>query len=557
MSKQREYQHSPDRSASDDRIDPTSKKVSLCTFTSIALIVIFLASLAVRLIMVRDLATPAWVDSVHHALITRLILNAGGYPSTFQPYLDISPTAYHPGFHSIAAVFTWLTNLDLSQSLLILGQVLNALCVFSVYLLAKTLTRSSLTGLFAAFVTGFLTPMPAYYTSWGRYTELTALLILPVVLALIQMWLDDKVGKQTVAIVLLGALASGGLFMIHYRVIVFLAGLVLSFVLFQLIFRWKVKQEKPLRVILLVLGIAAVGMVLVFPWLIQTIKSTFLSKLNLPVTAAVSFFQDFSWPYLTSALGKQALAVAGLGLLWSLFKRRNMAFTLVFWVLILFFLANLDALKLPGAGLITNLSVEIMLFMPISILAGYFIDQTLLLWKGLIPRQLLLPSVGVILLLFAWVATLGSRQLVPIINPVTILSRQADLPAIQWISTNLPENETIVINPFPWGYGLYGGNDGGYWISPLSGRLTLPPPVLYGLGDRYKEINQQAREIISSASDPIKLHDYLTSQQIDYVYVGVRGGVISPDKLISSGLFDVLYHQAGAWIFSVKPVKAK
>ena len=201
----------------------SSKRISLRSLTSIVLILIFLVSLAVRLIMVRDLATPAWVDSVHHALITRLILNTGGYPSSFQPYLDISPTVYHPGFHSIAAIFTWLTNLDLAKSLLILGQVLNALSVFSVYLLAKTLTHRSTAGLFAAFVTGFLTPMPAYYTSWGRYTELTGLLILPVVLALIQTWLDEKAKKKTVWIILLGALASAGLFMIHYRVVVFLA----------------------------------------------------------------------------------------------------------------------------------------------------------------------------------------------------------------------------------------------------------------------------------------------------------------------------------------------
>ena len=79
------------------------------------LVLIFLVSLVVRLIMVRDLATPAWVDSVHHALITRLILTNGAYPSTYLPYLDISPTVYHPGFHSIAASFVWLTNLDLPQ----------------------------------------------------------------------------------------------------------------------------------------------------------------------------------------------------------------------------------------------------------------------------------------------------------------------------------------------------------------------------------------------------------------------------------------------------------
>jgi hypothetical protein len=522
-------------------------------FNSFPLILIFLSTLAVRLIMVRDLATPAWVDSVHHALITRMILNAGGYPSSFLPYLDISPTAYHPGFHSIAATFVWLTNLDLSRSLLIMGQVLNALSVFSVYLFTKTLTHSSSAGLFAAFITGFLTPMPAYYTSWGRYTELTGLLILPVILALLQLWLDDRNKNKNVWIMLFGAIAAGGLFMVHYRVIVFLAALIISFALVEIVFGRQPSPKKQVRFLLFVFIMAVLGVVSVAPWFIQTLKTIFLPKVNLTITSSVNFFQDFSWPYLTSAFGKQALVVAGLGLLWGLIKRRSLAFIIFMWVEFLFFLANLDALKLPGAGMITNLSVEIMLFIPISILGGYFIDQILIHWKDLIPKQFILPSIGIICLFFGFVGYLGARQLIPILNPVTILSRNADLPAIDWISEHISQNETIVINPFAWGYGLFAGNDGGYWISPLSGRGSLPPPVLYGLGSGIKQINQQIQEIISISEDPTKFWEFLTSHQLHYVYSGARGGVIPPEKLASSGLFNVLYHQDGVWIFKVKP----
>ncbi|MGB2909868.1 MAG: DUF1616 domain-containing protein, partial [Anaerolineales bacterium] len=44
---------------------------------TLTLAVIFLFSLGVRFVMVRDLAAPAWVDSVHHAVITRLIIESG------------------------------------------------------------------------------------------------------------------------------------------------------------------------------------------------------------------------------------------------------------------------------------------------------------------------------------------------------------------------------------------------------------------------------------------------------------------------------------------------
>ena len=521
---------------------------------SFALILIFLVSLAVRLIMVRDLATPAWVDSVHHALITRLILNNGSYPATYLPFWDINLTAYHPGFHSIAAAFTWLSNLNLAQSLLILGQVLNAFCVFSVYLFTTILTRSSKAGLFAAFITGFLTPMPAYYTSWGRYTELTGLLLLPLILAIIQLCMHEKVvPRRSGWIILLGGITAGGLFMIHYRVIVFLASLIFSYLIFYIVSKREDIQIKPGRLMAYVLAIAALGMASVFPWFLQTLKSTVLPIVNTPITTYVPFFQDFSWPYLTSALGKQSLVLGGLGMLWGMIKYRRFTFVLIVWVLILFFLGNLAALKLPAGGLISTSSVEIMLFIPISIFGGYFIDQILINWKDLIPKQFIRPSLGIIIILSGFVAFLGAKQLISIINPITILSRAADLPAIKWLGDHIPENDTVVINPFAWGYGLYGGSDGGFWISPLSGRVTLPPPVLYGLGGEAQKIIQQSQQVISLSPDSSALWDYLNSQQLHYIYVGAKGGVIPPEKLASNELFGVLYHQDGVWIFRVKP----
>jgi hypothetical protein len=47
---------------------------------------VFLASLAVRLIMVRDLVTPPWIDPVHHATIT-LISETG--PTAIIHLIDL------------------------------------------------------------------------------------------------------------------------------------------------------------------------------------------------------------------------------------------------------------------------------------------------------------------------------------------------------------------------------------------------------------------------------------------------------------------------------------
>jgi hypothetical protein len=531
-------------------VQPTKKPI---LWASLTLLLIFFFTLIIRLIMVRDLATPAWVDSVHHALITRLILSAGSYPSSYLPYWDFVPTAYHPGFHGIAAAFTWLSTLTLDRSLLILGQVLNALMVFPVYLLAKSLTKQVSIGLIAAVMIGFLTPMPAYYTSWGRYTELAGLLILPAAFVLVKLFIESPHSGAKYWLILLSGITTGGLFMVHYRVVLFLGCLIFLCMVVYSLGNKTAPFNRPVRELSSVLILALAGILLVSPWMFQTVKNTILPLISTSGSGSIPLFQDFSWAYLTAAMGKQTLVLAGLGLIWGMVRRERFAYLLLSWVMLLFFIANLVALSLPGGNLVNNTSVEIMLFIPISILGGYVIDQIISSWRSLPSKLVTIPVTGIIFVILSLAAYLGSRQLVSIINPVTVLSRQADLPAMDWINLKIPTNETIVINSFNWGYGLYAGNDGGYWISPLTGRLTIPPPVLYGMDNEMSKINGLVQQVVETSSDPKKFHDLLIAHQLRYIYIGARGGIISPQKLSGSGLFEQLYQQDGTWIFRVKP----
>src|SRR4030042_1177968 len=93
-----------------------------------------------------------------------------------------------------------------------------------------------LSGLFAAIITGFITPMPAYYTSWGRYTELTGLLILPAAFTLVLLLMEVNKSRRKFLIVFLSAITLGGLFLVLYLVTVFLGCLFVSyFVIFMVI----------------------------------------------------------------------------------------------------------------------------------------------------------------------------------------------------------------------------------------------------------------------------------------------------------------------------------
>jgi hypothetical protein len=247
--------------------------------------------------------------------------------------------------------------------------------------------------------------------------------------------------------------------------------------------------------------------------------------------------------------------LAGLGWAWAIYRRRGFALALPLWVVLMFGMANLGALKLPGANYINNTSVEISLYMPIAALGGYLLSQLSAAWQAVLPPpgRRLLPVALVVL--GGLVALWGARSLLPILNPVTFLFRQADRPAMAWIAENVPQDETIAINPFNWGYGLYAGNDGGFWITPLAGRRTLPPPVLYGLDNaapRARQISEASKQILAAGGEADQLADILRENGVRYVYIGARGGSISPRALLGSALFDVVYQNNGVWVFRMK-----
>ena len=412
------------------------------TYHSIALLGIFILALITRLIMVRDFATPLWVDSVHHGLITRLILEQGSFPSSFSPYLNILPAEYHPGFHSLAASFIWLTGLETNQALLVLGQVLNALSVFSAYLFTVTLLKDRSAGLIAAALTGFYTPMPAYYTSWGRYTHLTGMLVLPVFLALFIKVLNHpsispvhlargfflrRVSLSGVRLSLVLCLVAAGLFLLHYRIAAFGLLLAFAFLVLQSLLKIGSWGRKWVRSALA----AMLTFLLISPWILPFIQQILLPQLATTGTRQ-PFFNGFTWQYLTSGLGTVTLILAVFGLVLGVSLRRKFALILLLWISLLFLLPNLSTFGLPGGYLVNHTAVEISLYLPISVLGGFAMSFVIRAIRQFLPAKWWRPIqwgfsiLAIILILF------GAQKIIPILNPVTFLSRQADVAALAW-----------------------------------------------------------------------------------------------------------------------------
>lgn len=547
------------------RSKPWSAKIVIRS-DDLAFSAILAVSLFVRVAMARDLVASPWVDSVHHAWITRLIQEQGGIPFSYQPTLDIPPTSYHPGFHVSLALFQWLSGLAMPKAMLIFGQALNVASILAVYLFTISLTRHAWASILSALAAGLFMPLPAYLTSWGRYTHLAGLLILVAIIALqrkpatpilqpekqnnidahesdFPSWQKNPFSTSTL---ILNGIGVAGLFLVHYRVAAFLGFWWLAEILSS-----SIDLNDFLRKNWAVIKRISLGFLLILPWALPAIFHTFLPRLPSPPGDRAQWFEGFDLSVLTAASGWGVLVAAGLGVIFFSLQSTRKSLALIIWVGLMALSANLGALGLPGSRFINNLSVEITLFLPISLFAGFgaawLIERITLKMPQPVQKMAIYPcSLALVLGMF-----LGFIRLLPILNPTTVLVHNADLTALEWIARNIPQGEHFLINPYRWGYGLCTGSDGGYWITPLTGHLSIPPPVLYGFEapEEVQKIKTICEEVRSSAQNPTALSLLMRENGIRYLYLGHKGGVMSPDLLQSSESFELIYSNQGVWIF--------
>jgi hypothetical protein len=193
------------------------------------LLLLLVVGLALRLLAVRDIAFPPWVDSVRHGVITAVMSQSGQTitQTGYEPFLPVERFPYHFGFHTLSSSLVLMTGWEIPRLLLSLGQLLNALLPLTVYTGCWLLTQQRRAGLLAAFLVALPLFFPAYYATWGRYTQLTAMLLMPVLLGLT--WRLVRGASRWRDGWWLMALLAVGLFLVHFRVFVFylpFAGLV-------------------------------------------------------------------------------------------------------------------------------------------------------------------------------------------------------------------------------------------------------------------------------------------------------------------------------------------
>lgn len=530
---------------------------------------LILAGLVVwRLYQARSLALPAWVDSVHHTLIVRLILENGGLPATFDPYIPVK-FAYHYGFHLIAALFSlWARSLP-ADTLLWFGQVINALIALSVYRLGKGLWQDIRPAAAAALLVGFAFQMPAYYLTWGRYTLLTGLVVLPLAMAAaVQVSKGSARAGDWLRLVLLTA----GVALSHITALLLLGFFIGLLLIFRLLSRLAgIRRNKrgeaivekeaalaspPARPRLLdglwqPASAALLGLGLSAPWLVRIWQQSG-SQAALRVVTPLDSSQLSYGEYILYLIGPRhneiILGLAGVGLIAALFKRP--ARLLAGWALLLALLALPWGLRLDP---IRPDHMAIVLFLPAALLIGELVASGLslsarlhLAWLRLALQAALIAAV---LALTGW----GAWSTRDVINPVTVFTDAADVAAIRWVDQNTPKDARFMINTTLWMGSTYRGVDGGYWLLPAAGRETLLPPVFYVYGSKeyVGEITRWAERASRLSACDEQLWSLIEEARADFLYLHEGRGALQPGALANCPGLVPVYRRDGVYIYEI------
>lgn len=466
------------------------------------LIALFGAFIFLRLAFVSKVVVPLYFDSAQHYLLANNLIRS--LASKELPYWG-SPAGsyYHMGFHLLTAFIVSASNTKIIDVILILGQMVVATIPLSMFTLIKQETQSNVAAIFAVLLAAFGWYMPAYAVNWGKYPALASLPLITFLISLAYLTIENRHAlsrKKFLALhmlLLLGALTT---ILYHSRAIVVFGICALAWILVTV---WQ-RLPKVWRGITFFAALPGVMLIILF---IRT-KNVFgllfdpYWEKGLFVTVVVLFLAIFAqWRY-------PRLSFASL------------------LVILLFLGALLIPIQVPGYGTLTLLDrpfVELILYLPLSFLGGAGLaglEKSLqdLIQIRTLKRFWTVPYLSLLFIGLLLAYALANYNLYPA-GCCEIVGRD-DLVAIDWVDKNLPTDARILIastelrvldTNAPQGAA---GSDAGIWITPLTGRRTIPWPF-------QSDFSQQA------------IFDELCQTRVNYIFVGETGAVFNSGLLSS------------------------
>lgn len=490
-------------------LSPTSRaRVEMMGLAGLTLL-----ACVVSLAQFADLPAPLWVDSYRHAADVQTILTRGHAPSD---------RVYHFGFHYIVAWIVKLSGASIPAAMILVGQFIIVQIGLSFFAFGKRLTRSAIVGLACAACVWFLTPTPMYFLTWGRYPLLLGIAILPLALIAAMDWLDAPRFDGRTALFAIVTLV--GLVNAHVRLLAFYVIFVVVYVAWCTVSSLRISEanagvcggrSRPpqtlfpflqrlgtLALVLIALGIGWSAVWMQQPAGVNNLAAvvTFWSGIDFATAFAILRSHYGVWVWLAAACGL-GIAIA---------QRRVPALIVVAWFGVLVLCAALFTLL--GIPLLEVPIVLLMVFFPAALLIGELAHA---LHERARPSRFFASLEMIIALL---IVLLGAREMLSIFNPITILFTRADERAMQWITTNTPDDARFLVNTFEWYPNTYVPTDGGAWIPYFTQRAIVTSPA----------------------------------ESFTYVYLGHREGIWHARDFADPTRYALVYDENGIRIWQVK-----
>ena len=450
----------------------------------------------------RGVEAPFWGDSVQHAYISQLLLEQGGLFQDWRPYAEFLTFTHQFGFHANTAVYGFARGVTGVEATLETGQLMNVMAILVLYPLAVYVAGGNRwAGVAAMLVGGLLSYMPAMYFNWGRYAQLSGLVVLPV--AILLLWrIVNAHGWQPSAIAV-NSIALAGMALCYYRMPLFYAAFALLLLLFWIIPEWGRKPHRWKMGLTNLGSVLTLSLALLFPHLLRVSGSYLAGRAAASLQGAPEnwVWNDYQiWRSLPDYYPRWLQQWAGGALLWSVIVAHRRSFLLGLWGLSLGSLVALSLFQIPLMSELQNFAVVIAMYVPFSVLSGWtvgwFMDWLPQKLEGHWKRRLpLLATAGCLL-----VVVLGLPRTRYIADEQFNLVTAPDLVAMHWIEENLEPDSKLLVP----GFRVYGGRtvvgaDAGWWIPLLGGRSVSMPPQ-YALLEKPVEPEQVDKLIELTAS---------------------------------------------------------
>ena len=402
-------------------------KVTHNTFIIIGLMAL-LALL--RLSFLKYILLPPYSDSSIHYQIVFGFLHPEVSSGSKISLDSILSNYYHLGFHSLTAWLASVADLEPANAIALVGQLFLIIGPFSILFLVYTLTRDTNGAFFAGVLAAIGWSMPAFAVNWGKYPALSALAVMPTVMAFLNSSLQGRVKKGTG--LFLGAMLLLGILLMHTRIII---GVLLLMACFfaanKLPVGEKLKSFQATRYSILYI---------ISLWPLQQFLANYYSGFIVAMLLALLLFFAFrEFPKLATTV---------------------FLFTFTIWLLT----------SVPLAGdsyrALDRQFLEMLLYIPLSMMGGVGLSGILKLLPPVkISRPLIMAALtGLVVLNFSRVG---------VIYPDTCCDyfKEDDQQAFQWLQKQAREHSLVLISAFE-NDGQTLGTDAGIWIYPLTGLPT-------------------------------------------------------------------------------------